>query len=90
MNFKYTLPDHLVKKVANMAEFANGGTQVTIRLKDGGQYNSALISNCMWIVAMRGHKDLPFDLSEIEDVFQTELDKRPAERGNWEYWDNWQ
>ena len=89
MRFKYTLPDNLVKKVVQLDEFANGGHQVTIRLKNGRVYHSVLISNSMWIIAIRGYSDLPFSLSEIEDIFQTESDKNSVERGGWDFWDEW-
>jgi hypothetical protein len=64
--------------------------QVTVKLKDGAIHPKVLISNSMWIVAMRGHKHLPFAVSEIEDIFQTEEDRSPHERGRWEYWDDWE
>ena len=35
MKFRYSLPDTWITKVAYMEPFANGATQVTIRLKDG-------------------------------------------------------
>jgi len=89
MRFKYTLPDDLVKKVVQLEEFANGGLQATIRLNNGKIYPSVLISNSMWIIAIRGYKDLPFSLSEIEDIFQSESDKNPVNRGGWEFWDDW-
>ena len=34
MKFKYRLPDGWIAKVSGMEEFANGATQVTIRLND--------------------------------------------------------
>ena len=85
----YILPAALIKKVANLAEFANGGTQVTIKLKNGTLYTKALISNCTWIIAMRGYKELPFSVADIEDVFQSADDVSPERRGGWDYWDDW-
>jgi len=89
MTFKYTLPKHLIEKTAYCEEFANGGTQVNIKLRDGRVFRKILISNSTWIVAMRGYDDLPFDASEIEDVFQNEGDKNPEEHGGWKFWDDW-
>jgi hypothetical protein len=68
-------------------EFANGGAQVNVKLKDGKIYRKLLLSNATWIIAMRGYKDLHFEPSEIEDFFQTEEDKNPKERGGWDFWD---
>jgi hypothetical protein len=85
MTPKYRLPDHLVKKAATFSEFANGGMQITIKLKDGTVFEKAIVSNCSWIIALRGHKELPFPVSEIEDLFQTEEDKSPKQRDGWEF-----
>lgn len=91
MEFKYTLPKEWVDfSVNNLEEFANGGAQVTIKTNDGLVHSKVLISNCMYIIAMRGHKDLPFDVNDIEDIYQTEEDKNPKERGGWDFWDNWE
>jgi hypothetical protein len=43
----------------------------------------------MYLVAIRGHANLPFAVGDIADVFQTEEDKNPAERGGWKFWDDW-
>jgi hypothetical protein len=90
MKFKYELPPCWVEKVAEMEEFANGGTQVSVRLNDGRIIPKVLISNSKYPVAVRGFPDLPFAIGEISEVFQTEEDKSPTERGNWEFWDDWQ
>ncbi len=90
MEYKYKLPSNLVEKASLFEEFANGGAQATIKLIDGRVFNKALISNSSAIVALRGHKELPFKMSEISDIYQTEDDKNPKEKGNWEYWDEWQ
>lgn len=89
MNFKHALPASLAEKAANFSEFANGGAQATIKLKSGAVYKEALISASKWIVAMRGYKDLPFLVTEIEDVFQSEEDLNPKRRGGWDFWDDW-
>lgn len=89
MNFKYRLPDPLIKKTSGFEEFANGAAQVTFKLRDGRTYAQGLISNSTWIIALRGHKDLPFVPSDIEEIYQTEDDRHPKERGGWDYWDNW-
>jgi len=89
MEFRYVLPQLLIQKASWFAEFANGGMQVTIMLRNGQVYERALLSNCSAIVAMRGYSDLPFAVDEIQDIYQSEEDKCPHERGNWEYWDKW-
>lgn len=89
MQFKYTLPKPLIEKVLSFEEFANGGMQVSIRTKNGDIFKKILISNCMHIVAMRGYSELPFRVEDILEIFQTEDDKNPKERGGWIYWDNW-
>jgi hypothetical protein len=72
-----------------MEQFANGGTQVFVQTNDGRLYEKVLISNSMWIVAMRGEKELPFKIAAIARIIQTEDDKNPKYRGNWEFWDEW-
>lgn len=72
-----------------MEEFANGATQVTVRLKSGSTFGGVLISNSSHIVAIRGYEDLPFSVDDIAEIFQSDLDKNPVERGGWQYWDEW-
>jgi len=72
-----------------MEEFANGATQITVRLRDGREIPKVLISNSTYIVAVRGFKDLPFLPDDIADVFQSEDDKNPSQREGWEFWDDW-
>jgi hypothetical protein len=90
MNFKYQLPDYWIAKVATMAEFANGATQVTVFLSSGIGVPEVLISNSQYIVATRGYDELPFDISDITDIQQNELDKHPLKRDGWKYWDTWE
>ena len=89
MEYKYKLPSSLIQKSVLFKEFANGGAQVTIKLNDGRIFNKALISNSTAIIALRGYNDLPFNVSDISDIYQTDEDKNPKERGSWEYWDKW-
>lgn len=90
MKFKYTLNKKWVSRIACMEEFANGATQVSIETRDGKVHVGILISNSTWIIAMRGQSDLPFRLKDIVEIYQTDEDKNPTQRGGWEYWDNWE
>ncbi len=83
--YKYTLPRELIEKVANLGEFHLGGTQVHVKLVDGRVFPGVLISNCKWIIATRGYKDLPFSIEAIEEIFQSEDDENPAVRGGWDF-----
>jgi hypothetical protein len=87
MKYKHRLPDHLIQKVAYFEEFANGATQVSLKLKDGTLFKQVLISNSEWIIAIRGYSELPFDPSQIDDAFQTDEDKNPKKHGGWDFWD---
>jgi hypothetical protein len=89
MKFKYTLNPYWIDRVSHMSEFANGATQVSVRTTDETVYQKVLISNATWIIAMRGQKELPFSLEDIVDIFQTEEDENPRERGGWYFWDDW-
>jgi hypothetical protein len=89
MKYKYSLPENWRERVDQMEEFANGATQVTIRLTDGKEVSGVLISDSVYIIATRGFKDLPFSVDDIEEIFQTEIDKNPRDRGGWDFWDNW-
>jgi hypothetical protein len=89
MKFKYQLPDYWIAKVESMAEFANGATQVTVFLKNGIAISEVLILDSQYIVATREYDELPFDISDISNIQQTELDKHPQKRGGWKYWDDW-
>jgi len=72
-----------------LVEFANGGAQATVKLKDGRVFFKALVSNATAVIAVRGYKEPPFAASEIDELYQSEEDKRPNERFDWEYWDDW-
>jgi hypothetical protein len=89
MKFKYRLPEDWIRKTELMEEFANGGMQVTVRLKDGREVCGVLLSDATYIIATRGFKDLPFLITEIDDIFQSDDDKHPRQRGGWDFWDDW-
>ncbi len=85
MQFKHTIPNKFIKIVADMIEFANGGTQTSIILKNGEVFYGVLISNSKWIIAIRGYKKLPFKIGDIEEIYQIDDDKNPKKRGEWTY-----
>jgi hypothetical protein len=87
VKYKLALPEKWVKKVAQLQEFAEGVTQVSIELKDGRVFRKILILNATYIVAARGRKDLPLEIAEIRNIFQFSEDKNPAQRDGWEFWD---
>jgi len=89
MEYKYKLPPSLIEQALTLVEFGNGGTQVTIKLNNGSVFKEALLSNSTAIIAMRGYNNLPFNINEIVEIFQTEEDQNPREKGNWEFWDEW-
>jgi hypothetical protein len=89
MQFRYKLPPHLTDQALALEEFANGGAQCHVRLKDGTVHSGLLVSNATAIVAMRGHRDLPFSVDSAAALFQTDEDRSPVVRGNWEYFDAW-
>ena len=72
-----------------MEEFSNGATQVTVYLKNQLIFKQVLVSQSKYIIAIRGHSDLPFEISEISDIYQLPDDKDPAIRGKWDFWDKW-
>ena len=89
MEYKYKLTDELIQKASHFHEFANGAAQASVLLKDGKQFNKVLISNSTALIAVRGYKDLPFNIQEISDIFQSNEDINPKETGGWEFWDKW-
>jgi len=89
MQFRYKLPAHLIDQALALEEFANGGAQCHVRLSDGTVHSGVLVSNATAIIAMRGHRDLPFTVDSVASLFQTDEDRRPKDRGNWEYFDVW-
>ena len=89
MEYKHKLLPDLIEKALALTEFANGGAQATIKLNNGRVFNEVLISNATAIIAMRGYNDLPFKVKEISEIYQTEEDQDPKEKGNWEFWDEW-
>jgi len=87
MIFKYRLPDTLIRKASTFREFAAGGAQATFKLKDGSIYKDGLIACGTWIIAMKGHADLPFAVEDIEDVWQTREDTWHSQPCDWFFWD---
>lgn len=89
MKYKYVLPESLSSKVNNFEEFANGATQATVALIDGRIIHEVLFSQSKYLVAIRGHKSLPFNIQDIKEIYQSNSDKNPEVRGGWDYFDNW-
>jgi hypothetical protein len=89
MNYRCPLPQALKDAAAGLVEFANGGAQATVELKDGRKFENVLVSNSSAIVAVRGHDKPPFKAEDIARLYQTENDKNPKHRTGWKYWDEW-
>lgn len=89
MRYQHPLPPRLVQQALSLVEFANGGAQCHAKLRDGTVVCGLLISNATAIIAMRGHRQLPFSVDDVVDLYQVEADRNPVERGEWEYWDDW-
>ena len=84
----YTLPKQFVNSVVNMGEFRPGGTIVSVKLKDGTTVSGLLISTYQWFIGHGELKDIPFDVSDIEEVFQTSEEKESGTpEGGWTFWE---
>jgi hypothetical protein len=89
MKYLYPLSECLVAQAAALEEFANGAAQCHAQLHDGKVFAGLLISNATAIIAMRGNVALPFAVATIDRLFQTEEDRSPTLRGNWQFFDEW-
>jgi hypothetical protein len=89
MNHRHPLPTRLVEQANALVEFANGGAQCHVRLRDGRLLPGVLVSNSTAIVAMRGFKDLPFRVEDIQALEQLDDDAAPSTRADWHFFDNW-
>ena len=83
MEFKHKLPEHLIAKAVTFDEFANGGSQATLRLRSGKEIGGVLISNGTFIIAIQGFSDLPFPMGEVVDLYQSEIDRTSPRRSGW-------
>jgi len=90
MNYRCPIPQALKDAAAKLVEFANGGAQATIELKDGRKFENVLVSNGSAIAAARGYDHLPFRSEDIARIYQTENDMNSPQRGDWQFWDKWQ
>jgi hypothetical protein len=89
MQYRYPLPNRLVEQALNLQEFANGGAQCHARLCDGTTQPGLLISNATAVIAMRGQSALPFPIDDIAELYQTDDDCSPIQRGDWKFFDEW-
>lgn len=89
MQYRYPLPLGLSTQASSFQEFANGAAQCHAVLTDGTKHSGVLISNATAIVAMRGHKEMPFSIESIDSLYQEEEDFSPSVRGNWDYFNRW-
>jgi hypothetical protein len=89
VKYRYPLSSSLGERAASFEEFANGGAQCHARLNDGSVHEGLLISNSMAVIAMRGHTELPFPVDAIAELFQSDDDKNPRQRDEWQFFDKW-
>jgi hypothetical protein len=89
MKHLHPLSAALSNQAAALEEFANGGAQCHARLQDGTVHSGLLISNSSAIVAMRGQKTLPFKVEAVVQLFQTDEDRSPVDRADWQFFDDW-
>ena len=66
---------------------ADGG--MTVVVGEGQTRPGVLVSDANYVIAVREFDELPFKLTDIDDVLQSALDKIPRERGGRRYWDDW-
>ena len=50
--------------------------------------HNALISKSTAIIALPGFKDFPFNVNDIQNIYQTAEDTKPKNHGDWKYWDS--
>jgi hypothetical protein len=89
VDYRYPLGDHLIAQALAFEEFANGAAQCHARLSDGSVHSGLLVSNATAITAMRDHSDLPFAVTAIQSLFQTEEDRSTPHRTHWKFFDEW-
>jgi hypothetical protein len=89
MQHRYALPERIAIQATSFEEFANGAAQCHAVLFDGATHSGVLISNATAIIAMRGHKGIPFPIASIVSLYQDDEDRRPSIRGDWEFFDRW-
>ena len=89
MNYRYPLPEKLQQAALALEEFANGAAQCHVRLKDSTTWPEVLVAGGVAIAAMRGHAALPFSMEEVDELFQTDEDGSPRQRGDWVFFDTW-
>lgn len=85
----YAVPEQFIHTIAStMGEFRPGGTMLTVELKNGENFESLVVSNCKWFIGGLGTKDIPFDVKEIERVYQRKEDEWPKRSEiPWEPWE---
>ncbi len=89
MRYRYQMPAPLKEQALHLEEFANSGAQCHARLRNGTVQPGLLISNATAIIAMRGQDELPFAVEDIAELYQTEEDRSPEQRGSWRFFDEW-
>jgi len=89
MKYLYPLSERLVAQATLLEEFANGAAQCHAQLIGGEVFGGLLLSNATAIIAMREHVALPFSVVAIDRLFQTEEDRSPTLRTDWQFFDDW-
>jgi hypothetical protein len=89
VKYRYELPHHLRERASSFVEFASGAAQCHARLKSGSIVSGLLICGGVAIGAMKNEVELPFSVSEVDEIFQTADDESPSQRGGWQFFDEW-
>jgi hypothetical protein len=89
VKFRYELRPELFAKANTLEEFANGAMQVSVLLNDGRRFPDVLLSDGKYVIAMRGHLELPFSIEDVAEIYQSDDDRKPKQRGGWKFWDDW-
>jgi hypothetical protein len=89
MKYLYPLSERLASQATLLEEFANGAVQCHAQLHGGEVFGGLLLSNATAIIAMRQHVALPFAVASIDRLFQTDEDRSPTLRDNWQFFDEW-
>lgn len=74
---QFRLPAAIVKEINNRGyrEFSNGVMQLTVKCSDGIEYPRVIILEGLYVLAILGHKKMPFSLDSIVEVTQSQEDE---------------
>jgi len=84
----FEIPQDVFDRDGPFDEFKQDAAIVTVELTEGNKFGGVLVLYPNYIIGMKGMKEIPFDPTAINRVYQTDEDQGIRADPSWTIWNH--